>query len=72
MKILDSAPFTVREGKNKLVYEIILLNKILRNHLLTENVKIMAKYETERLISVHSETTHFSKKKWFVSPSNFV
>ena len=55
-----------------LVYEIILLNKILRNHLLSENVKIMAKYETERLISVHSETTHFSKKKWFVSPSNFV
>ena len=62
VKILDSAPFTVREGKNKLVYEIILLNKILRNHLLSENVKIMAKYETERLISVHSETTHFSKK----------
>ena len=34
VKMLDSAPFTVRSSKNDLFYEIILLDKILGNHLL--------------------------------------
>ena len=33
---------------------------------------ILAKYETERLISVDSETTSFLKRKWFISLENFV
>ena len=33
---------------------------------------IVAKYETERLISVDSETTSFFTRKWFTSLENFV
>ena len=38
VKMLDSVPFTVRPLKMQLVYEVILLNTILRNHLLSENI----------------------------------
>ena len=34
--MLDFAPFTVR---TQLVYEILLLNKVLRNHLHSENLQ---------------------------------
>ena len=33
---------------------------------------IAAKYETERLISIDSETTTFFTRKWFISLENFV
>ena len=33
---------------------------------------IVTKYESERLISVHSETTSFLTRKWFISLENFV
>ena len=33
---------------------------------------IVAKYETERLIIVDSETTSFITRKWFISPKNFI
>ena len=38
-KKLDSAPFTVGPWKNATCLEVILLNKILRNHLLSENMQ---------------------------------
>ena len=38
-KKLDSAPFTVGPRKNATCLEVILLNKILRNHLLSENMQ---------------------------------
>ena len=34
--------------------------------------KILAKYDTERLIIVDSETTSFFTRKWFISLENFV
>ena len=33
---------------------------------------IVAKYETERLISVDNETTSFFTRKWYISVKNFV
>ena len=35
-----SVPLTVRSRKMQLVYEVILVNKILRNHLLSENMQL--------------------------------
>ena len=39
--MLDFAPFTVKREKTQLVYEIILLNKILRNRRLSEHLHCM-------------------------------
>ena len=36
--MLDSAPLGFERERMQLVYEIILLNKILRNHHLSENL----------------------------------
>ena len=41
VKMLDSSPFNLlrfERERIQLVYEIILLNKILRNHLLSETI----------------------------------
>ena len=46
--------------------------KIKENKVHGFKEMIVAKYETERLISVDSETTDLFKSKWFISPKNFI
>ena len=46
--------------------------KIKENKVHGFKEMIVAKYETERLISVDSKTTSFFTRKWFISVENFV